>query len=368
VHGNIQGYDVVGGLHLAYDLEDEEDRADYSVTAKIRDIQLDICHREPENFMIFFTTPHGTEGEFYMDVDWTVYDALHCSVIYKTSTQGYTKRRTPNQEGLMLMFSDAFEMAAHNLGTDQPFFDLVVNGVKPQKEKGGSLSALKEASRPSRFDSLEKVALQQTGFSTEPFTKNIDHKRKVAVLVQKFGHGSGFFITQQGHILTNAHLVGDGLRTRIVTANKEKSLVAEVLRVDRSRDVALLRLEDIPEDLEIVTLPLRTDWPDVGEDVYALGAPKDYRILQDTVTKGIVSAHRRDMRFEGVRQNFIQADVEIHKGSDGGALIDKNGNIVAMAVGSKTAPEDIAMGLNYFIPIEEVLEALDIRIGSKARD
>ena len=136
VHGNIQGYDVVGGLHLAYDLEDEEDRADYSVTAKIRDIQLDICHREPENFMIFFTTPHGTEGEFYMDVDWTVYDALHCSVIYKTSTQGYTKRRTPNQEGLMLMFSDAFEMAAHNLGTDQPFFDLVVNGVKPQKEKG----------------------------------------------------------------------------------------------------------------------------------------------------------------------------------------------------------------------------------------
>ena len=357
-----QGYDVVGSLDIAYDLEDEEARAEYSVTAKIRNVELEMCHKEPDNFMIFFTTRRGTEGEFYMDVEWTVYDALRRTVVYKAKTQGYTKRQIPNQEGLTLMFTDAFEMAAHNLGTDRDFYNLLLNGVRPTGWKKDKFEKPRETRDPM-FDPQEQATLPAQPLSSEPFTKNIDQKRKAAVMIQKFGHGSGFFITQQGHILTTAAAVGDGLRTRIITADGKHKLTAEILRIDKVRDVALLRLEEIPEGLKIVTLPVRSDWPGVGEDVYTISVPRDFRYMQDTVTKGIISAHRKNMRFKGVKQNFLQADVETQKGSAGGPLLDINGNIAGIAVGSYFGPEEIAIGLNYFIPIGEALKALDIETG-----
>ncbi len=358
-----QGYDVVGSLGLAYDIEDEMDRAEYSVSAKIRDVQMEICHKEPDNFMIFFTTRRGDEGEFYMDVDWTVYDALRRTVVYQTKTQGYTKRSVPNEEGLPLMFNDAFEMAAHNLGADEQFYNLLANGIKPEnwrREKIGRGDDEADAARPRRFDPREEIVLKALPLSKEPFTKNIDAKRRAAVIVQKFGHGSGFFISRQGHILTNAHVVGDGLRTRIVTADNAHKLTAEVLRIDKPRDVALLRLEEIPEDLDIVALPLRLEWPAVGEDAYAIGVPQDARTMRDTVTKGIISAHRMAMKFQGTRQNFIQADVEVHQGSSGGPLLDADGNVTGITVGAYTDINNNGMGLNYFIPVGEALEALDL--------
>jgi S1-C subfamily serine protease len=155
--------------------------------------------------------------------------------------------------------------------------------------------------------------------------------------------------------------VGDALRTRIVTEGRKHKLSAEVLRVDKARNVALLKLEEIPENFTITTLPIRAEWPKVGEDVYAIGVPKDWKYMTDTLTKGIVSAHRRNYKLYGIRNDFIQADVEIHKGSTGGPLLDNNGNIVGMAQGSYEE-EDIkhGIGLNHFIPIGEVLERLDI--------
>lgn len=354
-HGALeaQGYDVVGSLDLAYDRADDEARAEYSVTAKVRNVQLEICHKEADDFLIFFTTKRGTAGEFYMEVDWTIYDALRRTVVYKTGTQGYTNRRAPSQEGLALMFSEAFEMAAHNLGGDPQFRDLLVSGIRPEAPD-------EDEARPRLFAPDEKIMLQQNALSVTPFTDSIDDRRRLAVMVQKFGHGTGFFIGDQGHLLTNAHVVGDGLRTRIVTADGAHTLIAEVLRIDKARDVALLKLEEAPAELKIFALPVRAAWPAVGEDVYAIGAPRNSRTLQDTITKGIVSAHRKNMKFLGTRQNFIQADVEIHQGSSGGPLLDANGNIIGMAVGIHGDAGATGIGLNYFIPIEEALAALDI--------
>jgi len=351
-----QGYDVVGGLDLAFDLEEEAERAEYAVAAKITSVNLDLCRKDADTFLFFFATHPGTQGEFFMTVDWTVYDVLRRNVVYKATTQGYAKRGQPNQEGLALMFSDAFEMAAHNLGADRKFSDLLVSGIAPelQKQAGGEI-------RPRRFDPREEVVVPAAPLSRKPFTKDIDKKRGVAVMLQKLGHGTGFFITHEGHILTSAHVVGDSLRMRVVTANNERELVAEVLRVDRPRDVALLKLEEIPQGLEIITLPLRRDWPGVGEDVYVIGVPHDARKLQDTVTKGIISAHRRDMKFAGAKQDYLQADVELHPGSSGGPLIDENGNIVGLAAAGYVAPGAAGMGLNYFVPIGEALAVLNIK-------
>lgn len=296
-------------------------------------------------------------------VDWSVYDVLRRHIVYKTSTMGYTERLLPDLEGLSLMFNDAFEMAAHNLGADPVFFDLVVSGVMPS-ESGVSAQQAKWESRPRKFDPLERVAIKAQPLSRQPFAKTAEHGRKTAVMIQKFGHGSGFFISDQGHILTNAHVVGDGRRIRVVSADKKYAATAEILRLDRVRDVALLKLEDLPKGLSIVTLPIRTDWPGVGEDVYTIGAPMDSRVLRDTVTKGIVSAHRKNMKLDGPRQNFIQMDATVHAGNSGGPVLDEDGNIVGMTVAGLSLPESngAGIGLNYFIPIAEALEALNIEI------
>jgi S1-C subfamily serine protease len=366
------GYDVVEGLDLIdEEAENDVDRAEYTITAKVMDVQVDMCNspKDEDSTHYFWEWPNpGERGEFYIAIDWTVWDPVKMAVAYKTRTEGYTKRKLPNVEGLALMFDDAFEMATHNLAANPQFYDLIVKGVKP---KDYSLSERQKrlddqwASRPRKFDPREDVILPNQKRSAQPFNKWAEEGRKAAVMVQKIGHGSGFFISKQGHILTTYSAVGDALRTRIVTSDRRFKIPAEVLRVDKARNVALLKLEEIPEGLEITTLPIRPEWPKVGEDVYTIGVPLDWKYMTDTLTKGIVSAHRKNYKFFGVQQDFIQADVEIHRGSSGGPLLDEYGNVVGIA----QAPSDISdgkdtiphgVGLNYFIPIEEALARLDI--------
>jgi S1-C subfamily serine protease len=187
----------------------------------------------------------------------------------------------------------------------------------------------------------------------------MERLRRGAVLVSSgSGHGSGFFVSDNGHILTNAHVTGDADLVRVVTAGREYKLVGEVLRRDKERDVALIRLQDVPENFKPLILPVRTDIPVVGEDVYAIGAPLYEKDLQDTVTKGIVSAWRPTDRM--TRQSYIQADVAVQQGNSGGPLLDGNGNIIGIAVAGYNDPVGSAAGLNLFIPIGEALKKLDI--------
>lgn len=353
------GYDVVSSLALIdEEAEDDAERAEYTITARVVDVDADMCKSPEEDYYIWSRPNKGERGEMYVAIDWTVWDPIKRVSALKLRTEGYTKRRLPNIEGLALMFDDAFEMAAHNLAAEPQFYDLIVKGVRPPPRKDVHEEA---DSRPRRFDPLENVVLPQQTLSTQPFSKWAEDGRKAAVMVQKIGHASGFFITKEGHILTSFDAVGNALRTRIVTADRKHKLVAEVLRVDKARNVALLKLEEIPPNLKITTLAIRPEWPKIGEDVYAIGVPKDWKYMTDTLTKGIVSAHRKNYKLFGVQNDFIQADVEIHKGSAGGPLLDEYGNIVGLTHGSYDEEElKHGIGLNYFIPIEEALARLDI--------
>ena len=361
------GYDVVGSLNVVFAPDDEAVRGDYSIKGKLKDVQLDMCDYH-ETRRDWLTGMPGEAGRMYIAIDWSVYDFLKRSVVYKTRTEGYTKRRIPNSEGMSLLFDDAFEMAAHNLAADENFRALIFDGIKPSKDEDGiDWRGEKIDKRPRLFDAQEEVTLAPQSLSRQPFAKTAPTDKNAAVMIQKSGHGSGFFITKEGHILTNAHVVGEARRIRVVTGFRKTGITAEVLRIDRARDVALLRLEEIPEWLakeDIPILPIRLDWPKVGEDIYALGVPKNWKSMRNTLTKGIVSAHRRYQRHGGLRLNFIQGDVEVHPGSSGGPLLDEYGNIVGITVEaepfSNSAGSRIGIGLNRFIPIREALDHLDI--------
>ncbi|NCT41739.1 MAG: trypsin-like peptidase domain-containing protein [Alphaproteobacteria bacterium] len=363
-----QGYDVTNDVDLEFRADDAAQRAEYFISAKVIDVDLDLCRRGRITSANIFNSAPRAKGKLYAKIEWSVYDALRRTTIYKTTTEGYTRRDYPNTEALELLFMDAFEMAAHNLGADQGFYDLLVHGEKPETISNRLYNQKIDDDYPRNFNPEEEVAISAPPLSKAPFSAIAHDARKVAVLVQKSGHGSGFFITKQGHILTNYHVVGDARRMRIVTGFRKTGITAEVLRVDRARDVALLKLEEIPDWLnidDIMIRPVRTDWPRVGEDVYAIGVPKDWKTFRNTVTKGIVSGHRRYKRVGAIRSNFIQADVEIHPGSSGGPMLDQYGNLVGIAVEGYTAGSDndhspVGIGLNLFIPIQEALDTLNI--------
>ena len=345
-----QGYDVTGDPGRFFDETEDEMRTLYAIGGEITDIKIDTCKRSN-----FWGIDQGYNGEGMVEIRWSVFDLLNRKTVYKTTSKGYGKLRTPNYEGVQLLFEDAIAAAIYNLGADQEFHALVFRGVEPQSLSGGHTDPYEEPA--TKFDANEKVILQRSALYTAPAKGRLDDITKAVVLIQAgSGHGSGFFISEDGHMLTNAHVVGNASRVRVVTSGKEEKLVAEVLRVDRRRDVALLKLEEIPAGLSIRTLPVRFDKPEVGEDVYLVGAPEMTR-LQDTVTSGIISAHRRDRE---MKQDLIQADVDAHGGNSGGPLLDDFGNVIGLSVAGYVRGDADVSGLNLFIPIGAALEALDI--------
>lgn len=348
------GYDVVSAP-TSYFFEEEAEneilRTEFKIGAKLIDIDLSACAQQGA-LGFFGYQREGVKGELNAVYEWSVFDNIRKTTLYKTTTMGYAKRRDIHPEGLSLMIYDSFEMAAYNLASDQKLHALMVYGQIPEKTFEENIKDIDDRVRV--FDPDEEVyVLPQKLSSKLDLQKAINN----TVMVQAgAGHASGFFITKQGHILTNAHAVGDAQRVRIVTSDKKHKLSAEILRTDKVRDTALLRLEAIPNDLKIAPFPVHVRWPKIGSDIYVIGAPINQR-LQDTVTKGIISAHRKDFKMFGQTLDYLQADVAIQGGNSGGPLIDSQGNLVGMAVAGVGLSNE---SLNYFIPIENVFMSLNI--------
>lgn len=346
-----QGYDVTGSPGRMFDEEADIQRTVYAIGARVTSMKIDMCKQNT----VLGTLYEGYSGEGEVTIDWTVFDLLHRRNVLQATTSGYAEQTTPNYEGMQLIFEEAFSAAAHNLGAMDDFRDLVVYGRAPETPPK-TIQDLNE-DPAGMFDPQEKVTLQPLRLSTTPATGRWENIMKTAVMVEAGGdHGSGFFVTRDGHIITNAHVVGNALQVRVVTSGKKEKLIGEVLRVDRLRDVALIRLEQPLDNIPL--LPLRTGKVSVGEDVYAIGAPRA-RQMQDTVTRGIVSAHRYNRKEQ---QPYIQADVDVYEGNSGGPLIDANGNIVGIGVSGYAVDNSAETlgGLNNFIPIDDALKELDI--------
>lgn len=346
------GYDVTGDPGIMFDEQEDIDRTTYAIGARVIDLKMDVCHRTS----FFFGFDRGYDGEAEITVEWTVFDLLHRKNAYKAETKGYAKLNTANFEGIDLLTENAFTAAAHNLGADEPFHALVFEGIAPAHAEDYDTASGIEPE--GKFDPQEQVILPIKKLYTSNHKADMSHVKDSIVMIEAGGgHGSGFFITPNGHIITNYHVVGHAARVRVVTSGKKDKLIAEVLRTDRKRDVALLRLEDTPDDLTIKPLPINTAIPAVSSDIYAIGAPL-YRKLQDTISKGIVSAYRYRKH---EKQYYIQGDVDVHGGNSGGPLLDAYGNIIGITVSGIAATDNAAStGLNFFVPIDDALEKLDI--------
>ncbi len=166
---------------------------------------------------------------------------------------------------------------------------------------------------------------------------------------QQRGVGSGFVLSADGFIMTNAHVV-DGADDVIVTLTDKRELKARIVGFDKRTDVAVVKIE--ATGLPFVKIG-DVNRLKVGEWVMAIGSPFG---LENSVTAGIVSAKARDI--PGDYLPFIQTDVAINPGNSGGPLINLRGEVVGInsQIYSRSGG---FMGISFAIPIDEAMRVAD---------
>ncbi|MES3002052.1 MAG: DegQ family serine endoprotease [Pseudomonadota bacterium] len=161
---------------------------------------------------------------------------------------------------------------------------------------------------------------------------------------QPRGVGSGFIVTADGFVMTNAHVV-EGAEEVLVTLPDKREFKATIIGADKRTDVAVVKIE--ATGLPAVKIG-DIGRVKVGEWVMAIGSPFG---LENTVTAGIVSAKQRDT---GDYLPFIQTDVAINPGNSGGPLINMRGEVIGInsQIYSRSGG---FMGISFAIPIDEAI-------------
>ena len=164
------------------------------------------------------------------------------------------------------------------------------------------------------------------------------------------GMGSGFIVTNDGYILTNAHVVGDAEEITVRLTDR-REFPAKLVGADKRTDVAVIKID--AADLPVVSIGdpanLKT-----GEWVLAIGSPFG---LDNTATAGIVSATSRSVG-GGSPVPFIQTDVAVNPGNSGGPLFNLDGEVVGInsMIFSQSGGY---MGISFAVPIDEAMQVRD---------
>lgn len=294
--------------------------ADYRLGATLLALDYRTCGRQ------------DVKGEAYAQVKWELFSARRQKVVYSSTVEA-SHAATDSVEARQ--FDAAFMRAIiDNLLGDPVFAETIRSGGAQEGP------AKVHASLPIRPGPIIAGGVGQAA---------TELRAAVVTVESGIASGSGFYISGDGHLLTNAHVVGDAKFVRLRLAGG-RTLVGEVLRVDKARDVALLQADPPAAG----ALAVRTTAPQVGEEVYALGSPYG-QVLSGTLTRGVLSASRV---LEGVA--YLQSDVAINAGHSGGPLMDAQGRVMGIAQLSN------AKGVGLFIPIDDALDKLALVLQADA--
>ncbi|MFN2645651.1 MAG: Do family serine endopeptidase [Burkholderiales bacterium] len=216
-------------------------------------------------------------------------------------------------------------------------------------------TTLMKAAGPSVVNviSTRKVQTAAAGGSAPSADSPSDSNRRYAPDAQerspaRQGLGSGFIISADGYILTNAHVVAEFDDVNVRLADTKREFKATVVGVDKRSDVALLKVEAM--GLPTATLG-DSSGLQAGDWVAAIGSPFGFA---NTITAGIVSAKGRSLP-EEMYVPFIQTDVAVNPGNSGGPLLNLQGEVVGInsMIYSGTGGY---MGVSFAIPIEVAMD------------
>lgn len=199
----------------------------------------------------------------------------------------------------------------------------------------------------------------------EPAAVVADQVAPAVVLIEVagFGQGSGIIYDAEGHIVTNAHVVGAATEVRVRLASG-RLVDGVVVGANESIDVAVIKI-DAGEDF-VVPAYAADDTVAVGQMAVAIGSPFG---LEQSVTAGIVSAVDRvvDNTLDGTTNpvSMIQTDAPINPGNSGGALADREGRVIGMNTSIRTDGTSGNIGVGFAIPADTIRHIADLIIGGE---
>ena len=181
-----------------------------------------------------------------------------------------------------------------------------------------------------------------------------------------YGSGTGFAVSSEGYILTNAHVVDGATKITVKVFGEEDERDATLIGFDTETDIAVLKVEG-------VTLqPLKlgdSDQVRVGEYVLAIGNPLSTDELANTITFGIISANSREVTIDNYTNTYLQTDAAINFGNSGGPLINMSGEVIGInSAKTVTAGYDemgnavSAEGIGFALPINQAQMIMEILI------
>ena len=180
----------------------------------------------------------------------------------------------------------------------------------------------------------------------------------VAIDEEKASIGTGVILTEDGYVVTNAHVIAGGLSAWVALDTGEV-LDAELVGFDSNEDLALLKLVD-GQGLPAARLG-DSDACVVGDQVYAIGNPLGVE-LRGTLTNGLISAIDRQVTMEGRVMTMIQTTAALNNGNSGGPLINDRGQVIGINTmkmsGGKTATATVE-GLGFAVPTRRVVAVIN---------
>jgi S1-C subfamily serine protease len=200
-------------------------------------------------------------------------------------------------------------------------------------------------------------------FSADPFGNNSAPQTDQGSQKQTIGGGSGFFITSDGFILTNRHVVEDQQADYTAVTSDGKEYAAKILARDPVRDVAIIKIEGT--NFPVANLG-DSDTLKIGQTAVAIG--NSLGEFSNSVSRGIVSGLKRNLSAGSVfgeterLTDIIQTDAAINPGNSGGPLLDINGSVVGINV----AVAQGAQNVGFALPINQAKRIIDqVKNGTK---
>jgi serine protease Do len=322
------GYRVQKKAESAFETEPIGARADYEVGAVIKSFSMNVCFRTGG---LLGSNP--LRGSSSINVKWELLNTKTQKVVFSVPMESSFNREDSERETIPEFYDRVLVAAARDLLANKDFVAAVTQPAAGPTAPGSAPALIVTKSTPAPGGTEKNSTLIRAAVVT------------VEAAASK---GSAFYIDRNGYLLSAQHVVGESKFVKIRTATG-REIPGEVLRIDARRDVALLKTDVPPFD----PLAIRMSGTHVGEDVYCVGSP-----LGDTfsgsMTKGVISGDR-DLD----NRRFIQSDVAVLPGNSGGPLLDADGYVVGIA---SLALDSGRANLNLFVPINEALQALSIKV------
>jgi hypothetical protein len=295
--------------------------ADFKAGVTLSDIKFSFCG-----------TGNDIKGTGYIKMKWELFSVLRQKVVYAKTIEASFDNKSGSGLNADDFYRKLLTAEVDNLLADTDFVSTFETGGSGSDNKTGQSVIALKSTEPAKAD-VQK--------------SSITYQSAVVTVESGMGVGSGFFISDDGYLLTNEHVVGGAKYVKLKTLDG-KSMIGQVIRIDSIRDVALIKTES--SGLQILAVSKAV--PVTGQAVYAIGSPYGEQ-LAGTMTQGVLSSRRV---LEGV--TYLQSDVSISHGNSGGPLIDSSGAVIGIAqimVGKSG-------GINLFIPIDEALEKLAVTV------